>query len=891
MGISSAGIGSGLDVDSIVKKLMSAEQGPVDRLDKQAAANQARLNAFGKLSSALGAFQGSLSALGNSSTFSAQSVKAGNDSVLTGTATSKATAGTYNIRVSQLAQAQSLTSRGFASTSALVGTGIKSTLTFSWGTVGGGRFGTDGIALPASTASTGITPGSLSINGTVIGTTSSTRTARQLADAINEKSSTTGVTADAVGGSSSATLFGASGATTFGNVDTGAGGDYQLSVNGIMIAFQGTGVPAGSGVTAASIDAALTGTNPLTNALAAANITFSGHASDGTLKFTAADGSNLTISETVSGSVTGGIQNSGTANAGRTETSNGHVTLTSASGSPITIGGTAPNAAGLTAGTGGSYLGSTFTQDGTQSRGSVVLDAGDQSLQGIRDAINKANIGVTASIISDGSAAPYHLVLTSKASGATSTMKVEISDENGAPGGDLQLAGLLGYDPAGAQNLSQTSAAQSTVLNVNGLEVTSKSLNVGEAIQGVNLSVAGLGTTTVTVSKDTKSITDSVNAFVKAYNDLNTTIKGLTLYDSDTKSAGALQGDATVRGIQSELRNQLGAAITDSGAQLTSLSQVGIEFQKDGSLSVNSSKLNKAISEHYNDFANLFAAIGTTTNSQVEFLSATKATKPGTYAVNITQPATKGNLTSSAALGATTTIGADTTWTVTLDQTDPVTTDRIQTISIKAGSYTPRELAALISSSINGNTKFAGAGIAVESEIDAAGKLSLSSSRWGAGSKISIVSSTGTPVSNVFGGAVPTAGLDVAGTIGGAAATGNGQTLTAAAGSKAEGLKLTVTGSTAGDYGSITFSQGFAYQLTNLAGSFIGKGGMVTDRTDGLNTVNKNISKQRETATDRLADLEKRYRAQFTALDTMMSSLQSTQQFLTQQLASLSANR
>lgn len=891
MGISSAGIGSGLDVDSIVSKLMAAEQGPVNRLDKQAAINQAKLAAFGKLSGALGAFQGSLTALGNSTTFTAQSVKSGNESVLTGSATSAATAGIYNIRVSQLAQAQSLTSTGYASTTALVGGGTKSTLTFSWGSVGGGRFGMNGVALPSSTAINGITSGSLSINGTAIATSSSTRTAKQLADAINEQNGTTGVTASAIGGSSDPALFGGAGTPSFGGVaTTGAGSSYTLSVNGITIVTQGAGVAAGSGVTAASIDAALTGTNALTNALSAANITVSGSAVNGDLKFTSADGSNLTVSETVSGSVTGGIQNSGTANTGRTETSNSQVTLTSANGSPITIGGSNPAAAGLVAGTGGSYIGSSFTQDGTQSRGTVVLDAGDQSLQGIRDAINKADIGVTASIISDGSANPYHLVLTSKSTGATSTMKIEISDENGDPGGDAQLAALLGYDPAGAQKMSQTSAAQSTVMNVNGLQVTSKSNNVGEAIQGVNLTVTGLGTTTVNVSKDTKSITDAVNAFVKAYNDLNTTIKGLSSYDTDNKVAGALQGDATVRGVQSELRNQLGAAITDSGAQLTTLSQVGISFQKDGSLAVDSTKLNNAIKDHYNDFANLFAAIGTSTSSLVSFASASKATQPGTYGVVISQPATKGNLTSAAALGPSTTIAADTTWTVTLDQTDPVTTDRIQTISIKAGSYTPNELAALIGSSINGNTKFSGAGIAVEAEIDASGKLSLSSSRWGSGSKISIASATGTPVSDIFGGATPSDGLDVAGTIGGAAATGNGQTLTAAAGSKAEGLKLTITASSAGDYGSITFSQGFAYRLTNLAGSFIGKDGMVSDRTDGLNTSNKNISKQRETATARLADLEKRYRAQFTQLDTMLASLQSTQQYLTQQLASLSAN-
>jgi flagellar hook-associated protein 2 len=890
MGLSSAGIGSGLDIDGIVNKLMSAEQGPLDRLARQAATYQGRLSAFSKLGSALGMFQGSLVALGNSSTFQAQTVTPSDKSVLTGTATSGATPGNYNIRVSQLAQAQSLTSSGFASTTATVGGGLKSTLTFSWGAVTGGQFGTSGVPLSASIAATGITSGSLSINGTVIDTSSATKTAKQLADAINAQNGTTGVTARFTGGSSAPAMFGASGAPTFGNVaTTGTGSSYALTVNGIQIAAQGAATAAGSGVTAASIDTALTGTNAVTNALAAANITFTGSAVNGDLQFFAADGSNLNVSETVSGSVTGGLNNSGTANAGSSATSTGLVNLVSASGSPITIGGSNPAAAGLAAGPGGRYIGSTYAPDGTQSRGTVVLDAGDQSLQGIRDAINKAGIGVTASIVSDGSANPYHLVLTSTATGAASSMKIELSDDTGGTG-DPQLAAILGYDPAGTQNLRQTSAGQSTVLDVNGVQVTSKSNNVGEAIQGVNLSVSKLGSTTVTVAKDTKSITDAVAGFVKAYNDLNSTIKGLTSYNSATQVGGVLQGDATVRSIQSQLRSQLGAAITDSGASLTTLSQVGIAFQKDGSLAVDSTKLNNAISSNYNDFANLFAAVGTSTSSLVSFASASSATKPGTYAVSVSQPATKGNMTSAAKVPALTTILPNTVWNVTLDQTDPVDSERTQAITIKAGSYTPSELAALLSSSINGNSKFAGAGLTAEAEIDSSGNLSLSSSRWGASSNISLMSESGSGVADIFGAVIPSAGKDVVGTIGGAGATGNGQSLTGAAGSKAEGLKLTITGSAQGNLGSITFSQGFAYQLTNMAASFIGVGGMVTGRTTGLNTSMKNLDKQRESENTRLTDIEKRYRAQFTALDTAMASLQSTQNYLTQQLASIAKN-
>ncbi len=93
----------------------------------------------------------------------------------------------------------------------------------------------------------------------------------------------------------------------FGNIATGADGTYSLSVGGIEIVTQGNGVAAGNGITAASLDTTLTGPNAVSNALAAANITVTGKAADGTLIFTRADGSNLNIEEVVTGSVKGGI--------------------------------------------------------------------------------------------------------------------------------------------------------------------------------------------------------------------------------------------------------------------------------------------------------------------------------------------------------------------------------------------------------------------------------------------------------------------------------------------------------------------------------------------------------------------------------------------------------
>nr|WP_267876272.1 flagellar filament capping protein FliD [Massilia sp. AB1] len=468
-------------------------------------------------------------------------------------------------------------------------------------------------------------------------------------------------------------------------------------------------------------------------------------------------------------------------------------------------------------------------------------------------------------------------------------MKISVDGDSGQPP-NPDIAALLGHDPGGVQGLKQTSAARDTLLNMNGIDIRSSSTTVTEAVQGVSLDVTAVGSATLNVSRDTASVSSAVNNFVKAYNDLNKTITGLTGYNAETKTAGVLQGDASVRSIQSQLRRQLGTAVEGLGGKLTTLSQVGITFQKDGNLAVDSSKLNKAVNENFAEIGGLFAAVGAATDGMIKFDKSGPATKPGTYGVNITTLASQGTLTSASALSGSTTIAAGTTWRITLNQTDPVTASKTQDIALTAGTYTNEQLASMLRAAVNGNSVFAGAGDTVETKVDSNGLLSVSSSKYGSTSNIAIATVSGTDPAILFGGAAPVVGKDVEGTIGGVAATGNGQALTAAAGSPAEGIQISITGGAIGERGTVSFSKGFAFELTNLAASFTGKGSLLTSKTDGLNVTLKAINTQKDQFNSRLEGIEKRYRAQFTALDAALVSMQSTSAYLTQQLAALNAN-
>ena len=251
--------------------------------------------------------------------------------------------------------------------------------------------------------------------------------------------------------------------------------------------------------------------------------------------------------------------------------------------------------------TNGVYSGAAFTSNGSGTA-SITIDGSNNTLEGIRDAINAAALGVSATLVNDGSGTPWRLALTSTSSGASNSIKITTS------GGDGAIGNLLGYDPAGTQNLTQTLTAQNASLTVNGIAITSTSNTVSEAIQGVSLTLKSTTTTpaSLTVARDTAAINTAASGFVDAYNALASQIKSRSAYGTDGKEGGTLAGDSTLRLMQEQLRNIF---ITPaSGGTLTSLSQVGITSQKDGSLLLDSSKLNSALSENFSDVTNLFSA-------------------------------------------------------------------------------------------------------------------------------------------------------------------------------------------------------------------------------------------------------------------------------------------
>ncbi len=524
----------------------------------------------------------------------------------------------------------------------------------------------------------------------------------------------------------------------------------------------------------------------------------------------------------------------------------------------------------------------TFTLNPDQSAHTITIAPGSNTLSGIRDAVNAADIGVSASIINDGSGDV--LVFSSQDSGTANSLKVTVDDSDGT---DSDGAGLsqLAYDPTAAagsgRNLGEIVAAQNASVVIDGITVSKSSNTISDALEGVTLNLlkAGAGPTTLTIGNDTDAIQAATQKFVDAYNSFTTTLKNLTAYNADTKVAAPLQGDSTALSIERSVRSVLSLSVAYAPGKTAALPDIGITLQDDGTLAVDNTKLQQVIQDQPELVGKLFAQAGTATDDLVNYSAAGANTVPGTYAVQLTRTASQGQLGGSAAAGLTITSGSN-------DSLD-LTVDGIRAnVTIGAGTYASADaLAAELQSRINGNSAFTNNGIGV-TVTASAGVLSITSNRFGSASKVSV--GAGPAADNLFGAAPAiVSGTDVAGTIDGLSASGSGRTLIGAAGSPVDGLKLDIVGGGTGSRGTITVSQGYASRLQSMIGGFLGDDGMLASRTDGINVTIKDLQQQEQAVNDRADAAEQRYRAQFTALDQLMSTLNSTSTYLQQQLSNL----
>jgi flagellar hook-associated protein 2 len=238
---------------------------------------------------------------------------------------------------------------------------------------------------------------------------------------------------------------------------------------------------------------------------------------------------------------------------------------------------------------------------------SVTVNGSNDTVAGIAAAINAAanNPGISAAVVNGSDGA--HVLLSSTLTGAANTLQVTETDAGNA------LAGLT-YGTGNTGNYTEQSQALDASFSVAGVAYTSASNTVSNALSGVTLTLLGTTTpgtppapgtyATLTVANDTATVVSNIQAFVTAYNTLQSSLAGLGSYDPTSGSAGPLQGNPLLMNIQNQLRETMGGLAGSSA--FSSLASIGITTSSEGSLSVNATTLQNALASNFSAVSQLF---------------------------------------------------------------------------------------------------------------------------------------------------------------------------------------------------------------------------------------------------------------------------------------------
>ncbi len=498
----------------------------------------------------------------------------------------------------------------------------------------------------------------------------------------------------------------------------------------------------------------------------------------------------------------------------------------------------------------------------------ITIDSTSNTLAGLKSAINNSGADVNAAIVNDGSG--FRLTITSDTSGSENAISISANT--------LQLADTSPFTFSRTHSIASTSELDAS-LTVNGLSVTGSSNTVEDVIEGVTLNLAGTpaSTITLTVSNDTETVKTKIQEFVDAYNDAYSYINDQFSYNAAAEQAGALAGDGTLRRIQSSLASIVSRSVDGLTGSLNNFSTAGIELQNDGTLEVNSSKLDTNLSDNFADIQKLFIASGAATNSNVVFLGVGSTTEAGTYEVTISQLAEAATITSPNAIPGT--LGTNETLTFTLGaDTSIFNLTSTMTIDDIISGLT---------------TQFATDSMALTASKDASDHLVITADNKGANVSFTVVSDVDGVGTGIGTAGMSDVGQDLDGTIKDTAtsivyaARASADDILIGEEGPVKDLQIQFLGSTTGIFGNLSVSLGYAEQLERqLKQTTDSLEGPLADAVDGLEASIRRLDDNIRDLEDRLDLRENILLQQFARADLALQQLGSLQSTIGSQLQS-----
>lgn len=512
-----------------------------------------------------------------------------------------------------------------------------------------------------------------------------------------------------------------------------------------------------------------------------------------------------------------------------------------------------------------------FTVDSTKTGGTITIDDSNNSLTGLKDAINAANLGVQASIVGEGGV--YKLLVTAP-SGAKNEIEITATETPSA----LGLASFNFNDSS--RVLTQEQAGLDAQIRVNGLLLTRSSNHITDVIDGLEFDLFNFSATetvTINITHDRAGAETAIRDFVTAYNTFLNETKKLVGFDEEKKQFGSLRQDPLSKSLMNSVRAMLGAPVTGLSSNFNTLGSMGIRTQLDGSLQIvedgKPTDFANTLKNNFDAVRDFFVPKKSSDNAQISVRAHSAQSTPGTYVVNITTNAAKGFL-NGGALDVGTTFPLN---TAGKDYSFKIKVNGVESATILTPSKTynsAAEMAADLQSLINVDTnlKAANASVAVSyNSVD--NRFEFTSNDFGGSSGVDITQ-VGADMDELgLSVATGTSGVDVAGTVDGVAAFGYGNVLLPAIGSKAEGLSMHISpGATTGN---ITFSKGFATSFNQLLDNYTKSSGLIKNRETNINKDLEKVKDDEKVLDRRTEAYRARLQAQFAAMEAIVRSLKS----------------
>ncbi len=650
MAFNVSGMGSGIDWQSILDKYREVENNRITLLTNQKTAASNKLTAWNSFGTTLSALQTASADLKYSTgfdlfkaTLTSSSANVSADSLLSATASSLATKGTYQVVVNNRAQVQKLASGSFSSKTTALG--------FS------GTILVNGKAVSIGSSDT-LQDLSRKINAVNTGTSPSNVTSSILQESAN---SFRLVMTSGIEGALGISLQNGSSGDTLASLgfNAASGSELRHAVTGgaqsDSFSSASTGVDTLLGISSQALSGNVvidgkTATIDLSDSLTkiASDLTTLYGVNAKVVSNAAGDQNSLQIEGMTSwtdennvlqalGVIQGsrndivGVKSSvGNTTDGTTAiTSTTKITdiygyLANTAGDKITLSGKTHSGATVAA--------TDLAIDGTTTMGSLLTQI--QTLFGP---------SVTASITSDGKIQ----VIDNQ----TGDSQLSVSLQTTLTGANPGKLDFGTFSTVGAVRKYEIQQGQDASFSIDGVEMTSSTNTITTAIPGVTINLLGQDpntTVTLNVDQDSKAIEDKVNKMLSAFNDVLSFVKTQMAYDSNTKKTGGpLFGNNSLKAIKSQLQNLMQQKV--GSGTYSYMSQIGVQIGSDGKYTLNTATFESALSTNFNDVVNILSDSGASTNSSFQYSSSGRTTASDTYTINITQPPLAGTIDGYAA--------------------------------------------------------------------------------------------------------------------------------------------------------------------------------------------------------------------------------------------------